>query len=266
MPHRALEVKIKLELQNITVCYPAARHSEPLVALDQLVLSIQIGEFVSVLGPSGCGKTTLLNAIDGLIPLTAGQILISSKPVRAPGTDRAVVFQTPALLPWRNVIENVVYGLELQGHDRAVAHLYGQQLIKLVGLDGFENHFPAQLSIGMQQRANLARALAINPDVLLLDEPFASLDAQTREQMQTELLRIWASRALQMTAVFVTHDIAEAILLSDRVVVLTPRPGRIRDIVKIDLPRPRDRRMKHRDQFFAYEEQLRGMIDDVANP
>lgn len=254
----------KLELAGVTVEYHMARSGKTFVALQNVNLAIMKGEFVSIVGPSGCGKTTFLNAIDGLTPVTRGEIRIDQRVVTGPGRDRAMVFQTPALLPWRTVISNVMYGLELQGVDSKQARQVAREYVRLVGLEGFEEHYPTELSTGMQQRVNMARALATDPDILLMDEPLASLDAQTRELMQAELLRIWMT--MHKTTVFVAHDIHEAIYLSDRVVVFGTRPGRIRRIIDIDLPRPRALKMKRQPEFLKYEEMIWELIGDEISP
>lgn len=220
-------------------CRKTYRHDRlaPVLALDGIDLSIGHREFVCLLGPSGCGKTTLLKAIAGLVTLDAGEIFINGLPVTGPGSDRAMVFQDFALLPWADVLSNVAFGLELRGVAKAVRESAAEDLIARVGLAGFERHYPRQLSGGMQQRVGLARALAVNPEILLMDEPFGALDAQTRRLLQEDLLALL--QPAPHTVVFVTHSVEEAVLLADRVVVLTPRPGRVRDIVTIDLPRPR---------------------------
>jgi len=233
-----------------------------LLVLDEINLAIRPGEFVSLIGPSGCGKTTLLKIIDGLIPYDAGDALVDGKPVTGPGPERAVVFQSFALLPWRTVRQNVAFGLELRGIKGAEADEIVDRYITMVGLKGFENHHPSQLSGGMQQRVGLARALAVNPRILLMDEPFGALDAQTRNLLQADLERIW--EADQKTVVFVTHAMDEAVFLSDRVVILSPRPGRIHEIVDIDLPRPRGEEIRTHPRFVELTQHiwdvLRGMI------
>jgi len=251
---------LKLVAQNVSVEYHIARTSEHFVALDNVNLEINEGEFVSFLGPSGCGKTTFLNAIDGLVPITRGEIRIDGQNVTKPGKDRAMVFQSSALLPWRTVMGNVMYGLEMQGRGNDEARNHAEEMIKLIGLEGFENRFPNELSGGMQQRVNIARALVTDPEILLLDEPFANLDAQTREFMQGELLDIWSRT--HKTAIFVTHNIAEAVYLSDRVVVFTARPGKIKAVVPIDLPRPRPLKMKRQVEFVKYEDELWSLIEE----
>src|ERR1700692_5074634 len=213
-----------------------------LVALQNIDLDIAPGEFFVIVGPSGCGKTTLLRVLQGLTSPSRGRIMVGGKLVTGPGTDRGFVFQQDALYPWRSVLRNVGFGLELQGIAKAQAGARAQAMIDLVGLSGFESHYPHELSGGMRQRVGLARALATDPDVLLMDEPFAALDAQTRDLMQVELLRIW--REARKTVLFVTHQIDEAIYLSDRVMVMSKRPGRAKKIFAIALPRPRDYEMR----------------------
>src|SRR5215212_2703320 len=206
----------RVQARDVTIHYWLTRSNRSFLAVDRVTLDVRSGEFVSLLGPSGCGKTTFLNAVDGLLPITSGSLSINDKPITGPGRDRSVVFQQPSLLPWRTVLDNITYGLEIQRQcSRSEARDRAQDLIGMVGLDGFEQSYPLELSGGMQQRVNLARALATDPEMLLLDEPFAALDAQTREFMQLELLKVWAQTS--KTALFVTHDIKEAIYLADRV-------------------------------------------------
>jgi len=249
---------VSLAAQNLSVSYEIQRTRQTLLAVEGVNFSIERGEFVALVGPSGCGKTTLLNVIAGLLPVTAGRLLLNDHPIKGPGADRAMVFQSPALLPWRTVLGNVTYGLELQGITRNEARQRALQFIELVGLRGFEASYPRELSGGMQQRVNLARALAIEPALLLFDEPLAALDAQTRESMQKELERIWL-RA-QPTALFVTHQINEAIFLADRVLVMTMRPGRILTEVMIDLPRPRPPRCQRLPYFAEAEDYIHGLL------
>ena len=209
-----------------------------LLALDNISLAIEDGEFISIVGPSGCGKTTFLRIVSGLDTATSGEVRIDSEVVKGPGIDRGFVFQSDNLLPWRTVLANALVGPEVSGTVNAESRGRTVDLLKLVGLGGFENYFPRQLSGGMRQRVNLARALAIDPKVLLMDEPFAALDVQTRARMQDFLLDVW--RDSGASVLFVTHHIDEAVALADRVVVFTARPGRIKTIVPIDLPRPRN--------------------------
>jgi NitT/TauT family transport system ATP-binding protein len=259
-----VDSSVKLEAQDVRLEYRVPRRQTTIVALDGVNLKIMDGEFVSIVGPSGCGKTTFLSVVDGLIPASAGRILVDGTQVSEPGPDRAVVFQDASLLPWRTVAGNVVYGLECQGVPAREARERAQRFIDMVGLGGFEQHYPYELSGGMQQRVNLARALVMDPKILLMDEPFASLDAQTRELMQAELLQIW--RKAEKTVLFVTHQIDEAIFLSDRVVVFSGRPGKVKDIIAVDIDRPRDLAIKREPRFHAIEDRIWGLIeDDVRN-
>jgi NitT/TauT family transport system ATP-binding protein len=207
------------------------------VALYNISLTIRRKEFVSLLGPSGCGKTTLIRIIAGLIPADRGQVVVNGQTVTAPGRDRCMVFQQFGLLPWRTVLSNVEFGLEIEGVAKEERRRTAEKYLELVGLKGFEHYYPHQISGGMQQRVGIARALSKQPDILLMDEPFGAVDAQTREQLQEELLKIW--NQTDTTVVFVTHSIDEAIYLSDRVVVMQGRPGRIKEEVTVELPRPR---------------------------
>ena len=230
-----------------------------LEALRQIDVAVEQGEFISVVGPSGCGKTTFLRMVAGLEPATSGTILIDGQPLRGPGNNRGFVFQNDSLLPWRTVLANALIGPEVAGKVGDRERQRTLDLLKLVGLGGFENYYPRQLSGGMRQRVNLARALAIDPDVLLMDEPFASLDAQTREIMQTELLRIWEQG--RKTVLFVTHQIDEAVFLSDRVLVFARRPGRLQENIEIKLPRPRGLSLKRTPEFIAYVDRIWTMIE-----
>jgi len=228
-----------------------------LVALYNISLAIRKNEFVSLLGPSGCGKTTLIRIIAGLLTADRGEVLVNSQVVNSPGRDRCMVFQQFGLLPWRTVMSNVEFGLEIDGVPRDERRALAEKYLELVGLKGFENYYPHQISGGMQQRVGIARALSKKPEILLMDEPFGAVDAQTREQLQEELLKIWAQT--ENTVVFVTHSIDEAIYLSDRVVVMQARPGRIKEEVTIDLPRPRWEGDIKADPRFA---QLRAHLRD----
>jgi NitT/TauT family transport system ATP-binding protein len=218
-------------------------------ALTDVSLSIRENEFVSIIGPSGCGKTTLLKMIDGLIPYDSGKIVIDGKEVTGPGPDRAVVFQAFALLPWRTVLANVEFSLELRRLPKDDRTNIARDCLRRVGLADFENHYPHELSGGMQQRAGLARALAVNPAILLMDEPFGAVDAQTRQLLQEELLELWQRE--RKTVIFITHSMDEAVYLSDRVVVMTPRPGKVAEILDVPLPRPRVSEEVRRDVKFV---------------
>jgi NitT/TauT family transport system ATP-binding protein len=232
---------------------------DDLVVLDRISLDVAQGEFVSLVGPSGCGKTTFLRIIAGLDHGDGGSIRIDGHEVREPGVDRGFVFQADSLLPWRSVEANAAIGLEINGRNGAEDRGRVTSLLRLVGLAGFEHYKPRQLSGGMRQRVNLARALAVDPEVLLMDEPFAALDAQTREIMQTELLRIWSEG--RKTVLFITHQIDEAVYLSDRVVVFSRRPGRISEIIDVKLPRPRSLDIKRAPEFVAYVDRIWRLIE-----
>jgi NitT/TauT family transport system ATP-binding protein len=224
----------KVTVSHLTKTYNTGK----VVALQDISFEVQPYESLCILGPSGCGKTTLLRLLDCLIPRDGGEILLEGEQVTAPRPDVAMVFQHFGLFPWKNLEENIAYGLALRGKDKQDIGTTTKRYIQLVGLQGFEKSYPYQLSGGMQQRAGLARALAVNPSLLLMDEPFGSLDAQTRETLQEELSRILEQE--RKTMLFVTHSIDEAIYLGDRIVLMTPRPGRIREILSVKIPRPRD--------------------------
>ena len=257
---------VKLAARDVRIEYWLERSQSIFCAVEGVDLEIRDGEFVAIVGPSGCGKTTFLNAVDGLIPIASGTLTLDGREITAPGADRAMVFQQPGLLPWRTVLGNVVFGVEAQGSlPKGEARRQALAQIELVGLNGFEDAYPLELSGGMQQRVNLARALLTDPEMLLLDEPFAALDAQTREMMQRELLRIWGRS--RKTALFITHDIKEAIYLADRVFVFTKRPGRVRRVVDIEIPRPRDLRVKRDPTFLRYEDQIWEMVqEELSGP
>jgi NitT/TauT family transport system ATP-binding protein len=229
-------VQPAIRIDYLTKIYRTSGKTDPVVALEGISLDVPRGQFVSLLGPSGCGKSTLLHAIAGLVPAD-GAIAVNGRQVEGPGLDRGVVFQDYALFPWRTVVENVAFGLEIKKTPREERLAIARKHIAAVGLSGFANRYPSQLSGGMKQRVAIARALAFDPEVLLMDEPFAALDAQTREILQGELLKLWEHTG--KTVVFVTHSIDEAIFLSQRVAVMTARPGRIKEIVDVDLPSPR---------------------------
>ncbi|MFL9823969.1 ABC transporter ATP-binding protein [Rhodoplanes sp. SY1] len=244
----ALSEAVRLRVEKIGKVF--GRRDKPVVeALRDIDMTVAEGEFVSIVGASGSGKSTLLRIIDGLLAPSSGRVLVDGRAVDRPGRDRAMVFQQDSLLPWKTVIENVAYGLTLARTPRAEAHRTAQHFIDIAGLGGFEHHYPHQLSGGMRQRVNVARALAVDPKILLLDEPFAALDAQTREIMQTELLSIW--QETRKTVLLITHQIDEAVFLSDRVIVFSARPGTIREEIPVRLPRPRDLHLKRSPEFTA---------------
>jgi NitT/TauT family transport system ATP-binding protein len=226
---------IKLEAKNVSKTFRS--DTREVDALKNVSFEVEAGSFVVIIGPSGCGKSSLLRIFGGLIPPTQGEVLIDGNVVSGPGPDRSVVFQNFRLLPWRKVLGNVELGLEINRTERGRREQMAQQCLELVGLSGFENYYPVELSGGMQQRVGLARALVVNPDILLMDEPFGSVDAQTREQLQTELLKLWDKTG--KTIIFITHDIDEAIYLGEKIIIMSPRPGIIKDIVTVDLPKPR---------------------------
>jgi nitrate ABC transporter ATP-binding subunit len=230
-------VDVLVEARNVSKVFRA--RGGDITAIERIDLSVADGEFVSVLGPSGCGKSTFLFMIAGFESPSGGRIVVGGEPVTRPGPDRGVVFQEYALFPWLTVLDNVAYGLREQGMDRREREQVARRHIVQVGLEGFADRRPHELSGGMRQRVALARALAIRPRILLMDEPFGALDEQTRFLLQESLLGIWERE--RVTVLFVTHSIEEAVFLSDRVVVMTARPGRVKAIVPVDLPRPRDR-------------------------
>jgi len=238
-----------IRVAGLSVRYRVARTGTSMTAVSDVDLDVHDGEFLTVLGPSGCGKTTVMNVIAGLVAPATGTVTVDGRPVTGPGPDRAVVFQDYALLPWRTVAENVRFGLEMQPRLRKGAAERVRETIALVGLDGFENSYPRELSGGMQQRVGLARALVADPRILLMDEPLGAVDALTREVMRGELERIIA--ATGTTVVLITHSIDEAILLGDRIAVFRSRPGRIAEILPVDLPRPRSERRTIADPRFV---------------
>ena len=215
--------------------------------LGDISLSVSKGEFVSIIGPSGCGKSTLLRIIDGLIKADAGRVVVDGVEVDGPGPDRAVVFQYFGLYPWRSVLRNVEFGLELKGLPKHERSRIALENIARVGLRGFENHFPHELSGGMRQRVGFARSLALDPEIILMDEPLSAVDEQTREILQEQLLDLW--RATRKTIVFITHSIDEAVYMADRIVVMGARPGRIVEEIKVDLPRPRTAAVRTTAEF-----------------
>ena len=253
----ALSSKPLLVVDDLTVQFGGANAVR---AVENLSISFNEGEFVTIVGPSGCGKSTLLSVIDGLLPAHAGRVLLRDKVIKSPGPDRAMVFQDAALLPWRTVLSNIEFGLQMRGGTRKAERTStARRYLAKVGLSRFAQHYPHQLSGGMRQRVGIARALAVNPDILLMDEPFGALDAQTRELLGTELLRIWDQE--RKTVLFVTHSIEEAIYLGDRVIVLTGRPARVKAEIVIDLPRPRGDELRADSRFMHYRMQIWNLLD-----
>ena len=246
-----------IRLEHVTRVF-ASRDGEDVVALDDVTLEIPRNAFVCLVGPSGCGKSTLLRLVAGLVPATRGSISIDGTAVTEPRADTGIVFQAPTLLPWATVLDNILFPLRMMERIEPDSTERAMDLVRLVGLAGFENKYPRELSGGMQQRAGICRALVHDPAILLMDEPFGALDALTREELTLELLRIWSERP--KTILFVTHSISEATLLADRVVVMSPRPGRIVETVDVGLPRPRDLDMEGHPAFLSCAHRVRGHI------
>ena len=236
-----------IKVSNLNVVKKYDTRNGEMIALNGANLDIMENEFICVIGPSGCGKSTLLNIIAGLLEPTSGEVIVDGHKVEGTGVDRGVVFQQYALFPWLTVKKNVQFGLKLQGKSQAEMDAIAEKYIKMVGLEKFIDSYPKELSGGMKQRVAIARAYAVNPSVLLMDEPFGALDAQTRTQLQTELLKTWQEE--NKTCFFVTHDIEEAIVLASRVVIMSARPGRIKEIIDIDIPHPRDQATKMSPRF-----------------
>lgn len=243
---------IKLKIDNVYKEYTGRKGKT--VALNGVSLDIKENEFICVVGPSGCGKSTLLNIIAGLLDPTSGDVYLDGKRIEGTGVERGVVFQGYALFPWRTVLKNVMFGLEIKKVPKAEAEATARKYIKAVGLEGFEEAYPKELSGGMRQRVAIARAYAVNPEVLLMDEPFGALDAQTRVQLQSELLSTWENE--KKTCFFITHDVEEAIILAQRVVIMSARPGRIKRVVDIDIPYPRTQATKLDPRFIELKNEI----------
>jgi NitT/TauT family transport system ATP-binding protein len=252
----------KLSVRDVSIGYRERRTGRFSAAVEDLSFSIREGEFIAIVGPSGCGKTTFLSAVAGLIKIAGGHLELNGAPITGPARDRSMVFQQASLFPWRNVEANVAFGLESQGRLDKAGRERVRELVQLVGLKGKEHKYPRELSGGMSQRVNLARALATDPDLILLDEPFAALDAQTREVMQEELTRVWQADASSngKTALFITHDVPEAVFLADRVLVFSAGPGHLVTSVDIDLPRPRNREVKRAPEFAALSDRILELV------
>ena len=246
-----------IEVRNLEKVYRTLRFGD-VHAIKDVSFWVADGEFVAIVGPSGCGKSTMLKILAGLLPKSAGEVLLKGKPVEGPQAEFGVVFQSPVLLPWRTVFDNIMIPVEILRLGRAKFQERALSLIRMVGLNQFEKRYPYELSGGMQQRAAIVRALIHDPAILLMDEPFGALDALTREQMNVELLRIWQES--KKTILFITHSISEAVFMADRVLVMTPRPGQVAEMVKINLPRPRSLEVINSDRFGAYAQHLRKML------
>src|SRR5438874_3957892 len=253
-----VETAPHIRVEGLTITYDKPGAAGKLIAVSKANLDAARGTFVTIVGPSGCGKSSLLLAIAGLVQPAGGRVLVNGKPVSGPGRGRPVVFQDFALMPWRTVLDNVRFGLELQRWSGEDLTERARRYVELVGLNGFEHYHPHQLSGGMRQRVGIARALAVDPEILLLDEPFGSLDAQTRDEMGSELLAIWERN--KKTALFVTHGIDEAIFLADQIVVMARDPGRITEIISVDLPRPRTVETTDSKRFIEYRKQIRECV------
>jgi len=251
------EANVKVRVENLTFSYP--RQAQPIPIIEDLNLDIYDREFVTIVGASGCGKSTLLNIIAGLLPPDKGQVLVDGKPITGPSPKQTMIFQDDAVFPWYTVFQNVEYGLRIAGVDRKERHKIAQRYVELVGLADSANLYPRQLSGGMRKRVDIARALAIQPSVLLMDEPFAALDVLTKQRLQEEFIQIWSAN--QMTALFVTHDLEEALFLGDRVVVMSAFPGRVRTIVKVPFPRPRDPEIKTKPVFQELRRELAQLLN-----
>jgi ABC-type nitrate/sulfonate/bicarbonate transport system ATPase subunit len=251
----------KLQIDGVTLRF-APRKGKPVTALDRISLDVKDNEFSVIVGPSGCGKSSLLRVVAGLAAPTEGRVRLSGAPITAPGRDRGMVFQSYTLFPWLTVQKNVEFGLKIAGLPASDRARTARSFIAQVGLEGFENAYPKQLSGGMMQRVALARALANDPELLLMDEPFGALDSQTRSLMQELLLNIWEQS--KKTVLFITHDIDEAILLGDHVYVMTARPGSIKERIEIDIPRPRTVEATTSPPFIALKRRIMGLIHDEA--
>ncbi|MHB1175967.1 MAG: ABC transporter ATP-binding protein [Sulfuriferula sp.] len=252
--------KGNVEIRNLDVRFGSG--ANVVDAVNEVSIDVKPGEFVSILGPSGCGKSTLLNVVAGFVKRTGGSVLVDGKEVRGPGAERGMVFQQYSLFPWMTVRKNVEFGLKMQGRQRSERETAARTLLGLAGLLAFENHYPDQLSGGMKQRVGIVRALATSPQVLLMDEPFGALDAQTRVVMQQILTNMW--QRFRLSVLFITHDIDESIFLSDKVYVMTARPGRIKAEIEVPLPRPRVAEMTTSNEFLLLKRQLHELIREES--
>ncbi len=254
---RSASSKSIISVRDLSLRY--GRGNSGVLALSEIAFDVSDGEFIAVVGPSGCGKSTLLKILAGLLRPSEGEADLKGTPIKGPRRDIGVVFQSPVLFPWRSVLGNVLLPADVQGLDKARMRQRALELIKMVGLEGFESRYPRELSGGMQQRVGIVRALLHDPAILLMDEPFGALDAMTRETMNVELQRIWLER--RKTVIFITHSTAEAVYLADRVIVMTARPGKIRDEFKVELPRPRSLEVMNTEAFGAYVRRVRNALN-----
>ncbi|MGH3383607.1 MAG: ABC transporter ATP-binding protein [Nocardioidaceae bacterium] len=250
-----------IEFEDVSVTFTGK--AEPFTALDGVTFDVADGHFTSVIGPSGCGKTTLLKIVAGLLEPTSGRVVIDDKQISGPGPERALVFQNFVLLPWADVITNTAFGLEARGVGKAERLARAQAELEKVGLSGFEKHLPHELSGGMQQRVGIARALAVDPSVLLMDEPFGALDALTRRVMQRDLADLWDQEANERSGVFVTHSMGEAILLSDTIVMMNTRPGRVADVLEVPFPRPRTEDITRSKEYRDFTDYLSSRLETM---
>lgn len=250
----------KLVIDNVGKVF--STKSGNVVALDQTSFTVQEGEFVTILGPSGCGKSTILRVVAGLEEPTSGHVYLDGKEIKGPGPDRGMVFQSYTLYPWLTVKDNITFGLDLKGVPKKEQDEIAHHYLDLIGLRGFDKHYPIQLSGGMKQRVAIARALANDPEILLMDEPFGALDAQTRSIMQEILLKVWEES--KKTILFITHDVEESIFLGDSIYVMTARPGRLKKNIKVPLPRPRDYHNKNSEEFLALKLELLELIREES--
>jgi NitT/TauT family transport system ATP-binding protein len=258
----------KLRVRDLHIGHRSGRSKSFALAVEGLSFDVEQGEFIAIVGPSGCGKTTFLSAVAGLVPVESGELSLDGRQIHGPGRDRSLVFQHASLFPWRTVLGNIEFGLQAHGRLDDAGRQRARELMDLVGLAGKGDKYARELSGGMSQRVNLARALATDPELLLLDEPFAALDAQTREVMQAELTRVWQAdgAGTGKTAVFITHDVPEAIFLADRVLVLSCGPAHLVESVRVDLPRPRDPGLKRTPAFLALCDTVTDLVMQQSQP
>lgn len=246
-----------LEIKNLKKEFNG--HSGKVIALENINFTIEDGEFVSIVGTSGCGKSTLLSIIAGLAKETSGSVILNDNTISGPGPDRAVVFQSDASFPWLTVRQNIEYGLKIKKIPKTKREEISNELLTLLSLEKFENAYPRELSGGMRKRIDIGRAYAVDPEILLMDEPFGALDVVTREHMQDELLRLWSEK--KKTVIFVTHDLEEAMYLSSKIILLSPRPGRVKKVIEVPFERPRESSLRESKEFYEMRNHLRHLIN-----